>query len=266
MKRFLLVLLMLASLFFAGWQVYQAHGSPKLRQYRNPGTYRESEGRLSTLQGDAEIASYATSSVSIVLDLDRVKETSKMHKLVTFAGAARELGIYISRSGLVGNWGGKPWAADEYKALLDDLVDNPNVFQINGGDCLALTVMSNGSMAWTQDSPGMTVVDASGNVLFSYPGLSDVNNKSFSAIKVNRKLVRYADVHGRLLPLHTAASRADELQTLVKKSGIPVRKCALAGGVTMLCLILLIADIAARRRATKRRVPGIAEMVRQNVA
>ncbi|MBR6575569.1 MAG: hypothetical protein IKK73_00400 [Akkermansia sp.] len=262
MKRFLIVLLMLSSLAFTGWQFYQGHESPQLKQHRNPGAYRESEGSIFTLLGDARVADYATSAVSIVLNLEKTKKTGKTRRLVTFEGPARELGIFISRRGIVGNWGGEPWSTDEYRTDFDDLVNNPNVFQYNGEDCLVLTVMTNGSLAWTRDVPGMTVVDASGNVLFSYPALSDVNNKVFSAIKVNRKLVRYAVVHGRVLPLDTAASRAHELQTLVKKSGIPVRKCAIAGGVALLCLILLVADSAARRREAKRRVPRIAALVR----
>lgn len=47
---------MLSSLAFTGWQFYQGHESPQLKQHRNPGAYRESEGRISTLQGDARVA------------------------------------------------------------------------------------------------------------------------------------------------------------------------------------------------------------------
>ena len=62
---------MLSSLAFTGWQFYQGHESPQLKQHRNPGAYRESEGRIFTLLGDARVADYATSAVSIVLNLEK---------------------------------------------------------------------------------------------------------------------------------------------------------------------------------------------------
>lgn len=251
MKQFFLVLLVCMAGFFLAPTVLGIK-TTSARRYENAGTYVESSRPMYAREVGKWNKYICQTTLTMALDLDEAEKVSTDTKLVTIVGSSKEIGLMMTKQGLVGNWEGNPWGSDKGLPLAD-LMDNPNVVRVKGGDCLVLSVIVNGSNSVTKETPGITVVDASGKVLLSYPPLNSSDNETYRSIDFNDNLVSHVMIAPRLLSVKAAGKRAARLEkSVVQKPGNAL--LGYGGGGVMVLLLTAIWCRGLRRKSAVSQV------------
>lgn len=247
MKHFFLLLLICVAGFFLAPAVLGV--KPRsAQQYVNAGSYSESDTALYSHKMGKGNRMCCQSTLTIMLDLNALEDVKEEARLVSVMGNAAELGLMLTGNGLQGNWHGRPWG-DEKAVPVSRLLDNPNSVRINGVDYLALTVLVNGSSTHAFQQPGITVVDASGDILLSYPMLNTAENEQYTSMIFEPKYISHVMISPKLLSVKGAAKRAARLEkTVATKPGNAMIAFG-GGGVVLLVLAALLAKVQRRRRS-----------------
>ena len=237
MKQFFLLLLVCVAGYFLAPAVLGIKTS-SASKYKNAGLYEETSRPLCTRvlsKGDKHVCQ---TTLTFALNLGEAEEVSEDTKLVSIVGSAKEFGLMLTRQGLVGNWEGRPWVMEKGIPLAN-LMDNPNVVRAKGTDCLVLSVIVNGSKSVEKTTPGITVVDASGSVLLSYPTLNSADNQLYKSFDFNENLVTHVMIAPKLLSVKAAGKRAVRLKEIISlKPGNALLGYG-GGGVAILLLTAL---------------------------
>lgn len=249
MKHFFLLLLICVAGFFLAPTVLGV--KPKsAQQYVNAETYTEPDTALYARKMGKRNRLCCQSTLTILLDLNALEEVKEESRLVAIMGNAAEIGLILAPNGLQGNWKGKSWGADA-AVPVSRLLENPNSFRVNGVDYLALTVLVNGSSSHALQQPGITVVDASGDVLLSYPSLNTADNEHYASMSFDSKYISHVMILPKLISLKGAAKRAARLEkTVAVKPGNAMVAYG-GGGVVLLVLAALLGKVTKPRRASR---------------
>lgn len=247
MKQFFLLLLICAAGFFLAPSVLGI--KPKsAQQYINAGEYFESDAALYSRKKGKKNRECCQSTLAIMLDLNALEDVKEETRLVSIMGNAAEIGLMLTGKGLQGNWTGLPWG-DEAAVPVSRLLENPNSVRINGVDYLALTVLVNGSHTHALQQPGITVVDASGSILLSYPALNTASNERYASMTFDQKYISHVMISPKLLSVKGAAKRAARLEKMVAVKPGNAMVAYGGGGVVLLVLAALLSKIKSPRRA-----------------
>lgn len=235
MKHFLLLVLVCALGYFLAPQVLGIKSSAA-RDILNQGEYLAEDVKLyRAIQGNHN-CTYGTSSATFVLVLDELESVQKEEKLITFVGCDKELGFILTKDGLEANWDGRIWSQSQtipYSRLLN----NENVVTISGRDCLVLTMLVNGTPYEAIDkNPGVTLVDASGTIVYQNHILNTLKNSSYKALKANEQFISHLVINPKHCSISVAAKRAARLE---KKAHLkPGNKMVAFGGGGLVILVL----------------------------
>lgn len=237
MKSFFLLLFVCILGYFLAPQVLGIK-SGSSSKFKNRGEYMAEDCSLYQTVPRQNGAPLATGTVSFLLCLDELENIQENQRLVSFMGNMYEVGIMLSRDGIVANWAGTRWPQGQ-PLPYSRLADNENVVKMNGSEYLSLTVMSNVAADIAGSNPGVTLVDASGRVILSYDKLCTAYNRMFHKIIVNDNHVSHAALNPRVCSAVVAGKRAQKLEKAVaSRSGNKLMAFG-GGGVVVLLLAML---------------------------
>lgn len=238
MKQFLILVVVCALGYFFAPQVLGIKADSS-HQYRNEVTYSKEDKKLYSVKPGQNNSKVCQTSFSIMLDLTEAENVKENTQLLSIKGNARSFGLLMTKDGLMGCWEGNPWGAEK-TIPLSRLQNNENVISTRGADKLSLTVLVDGIPEQTKSqTPGVTLVDASGDVLLAYPPLNTVFNSSYQSVEFNERLISHVMITPKLLSVKGAAARARRLEKLA--SFKPGNAMVAFGGGGMLLLILAAA-------------------------
>lgn len=238
MKQFLILVVVCALGYFFAPQVLGIKADSS-HQYKNAVTYSGEDERLCSVKHGQNNSKGCQTSLSIMLDLTAAENVNENIQLLSIKGNARSFGLLMTKDGLMGCWAGNPWGAE--KAIpLSRLQNNENVISTRDADKLALTVLVNG-LSWPTNSQtrGVTLVDASGDTILSYPRLNAGANSSYQSVEFDETLISHVMITPKLLSVKGAAARARRLEKLA--SFKPGNAMVAFGGGGMVLLILAAA-------------------------
>ncbi len=222
--------------------------SKSAEPYINEGVYSSADTPLYTRKMGGRNHMNCQTSLTIMLDLNEVETVKEPEELVTIVGSSKEFGLFLTKEGLAGNWGGELWGAN--KALsLSRLLEHPGSVRIKDRDYLALTVLVNGAREVT--SPGVTVVDSSGEVLLEYPALNTALNEHYSSVKFSQRCISHVMIAPKLLSLKAAGKRAVRMEKTVSVKPGNAMVAFGGGGVVLLVLAALWSKVRKRRSVDK---------------
>lgn len=240
---FLILLVCVLGYFLAPLVLDVKEAEPSLC---NPGHYSPKTRKLQRNEVGKNGIPVLTSSVSLMLCLDELRDVREDERLVGFCADRYEVGLMLTRSGIVGNWRNARWGADKMLSY-SRLKKNKNVVTMDGRDYLALTVLTNGTEDLVDSNPGITLVDASGRILLHYPGLYSSYNKHILSIEVNKQHVPYATVNPRACSAAVAGRRARKLEeTVISEKGNKYLVFGVGGAVLLVLVLLWIKLLPAR--------------------
>lgn len=235
MKHFILLVVVCALGYFLAPSVLGIKAS-SVHSVQNQGEYLPEDGKMYRTVMGKRGRQFAVTTASFVLVLDELESVQNDEKLITFEGCDKELGFFLTKDGMVANWDGNRWNP-EMNIPYARLLNNENVMTVNGRDCLALTMLVNGVAAVTDEpNPGVTLVDASGSVLYHAEKLNTVKNTSYVSIRAKENRISHMVINPRLCSLKAAAKRTVKLEKKALQK--PGSKMVAFGGGGLVILLL----------------------------
>lgn len=260
MKHFLLLVLVCALGYFLAPQVLGIKPSAS-KDIINQGEYLEEDRKLYRTAMGKMNSPYASTSITFMLVLDELESVQNEEKLVTIEGNDRELGFLLTGKGIEPNWAGKVWDKSEpipYARLLN----NENVVTVDGQDCLALTMLVTGTMYEAVEKyPGITLVDASENILYQNGLLNTLKNSHYKSIRLNEKYVTHVSINSKYCSIPVAAKRAARLEK--KALQRPGNKMVAFGGGGL--VVLVLSAIWSHVCPVRRKKSGSSAIKRQGL-
>ena len=248
MKRFIILLIICA----AGYLAAPLALGRKMKadsDFANQGIYsaekKEISGKMHSVALGKEVP---VCSITMMLNLSAAEQLNNETGLVTVKANHGDLGLMISKEGIVGQWQGSPWRT-HLRVPLSQLVENINVQNVKGDECISLTMLVSGSTDPADKTPGVTLVDGSGEVVLSFQHLNSAYNRIYTAVNLNKALVSHSIVSPRLLSVRGAGKRAARLAKAVSRKPGNALVAYGSAGVLLLGLSgIWAAACPARRR------------------
>lgn len=248
MKRFIILLI----ICFAGYFSAPMTLGRKMRpdsDFTNQGIYSAEDKEIcGMVRSVAYSKDVPVCSITMMLNLSAAEQLNNETELVTVKANHSELGLMISKEGIVGQWQGSPWRT-HLRVPLSQLIENINVQNVKGDECISLTMLVSGSTDPADKTPGVTLVDASGEVVLSLQGLNSAYNRNYTAVNLNKELVSHSIVSPRLLSVRGAGKRSARLAKAVsRKPGNALVAYGAAGVLLMVLSGIWAAACPARRK------------------
>lgn len=246
MKRFFVLAVICAIGYFLAPQVLGIK-TRSGNEYVNKCTYQHEAKAVYEMRPSENRSAVPVSTITMILDLEMLEQVKEPTSLISLQGNHAQFGLSVTQKGIVGTWTGKLWKPQQILPV-SALLDNPNVLHFKGKDVLTLTMLVSGSTDPDDRTPGITLVDCSGDVVMSWPGLNSYYNKRYNSITVNDMLVSHVSVLPKLLSVRGAGKRGHYLEkTVCVKPGNAMLAYG-GGGLALLLLVALWARLCPERR------------------
>lgn len=247
MKQFFLILLVCALGYFFAPQVLGIKTKSK-EQYVNAVDYSSEERELNGKFRSVRDKMVPVATVTFVLDLEKAEQVQEPARLMYIETNHKPFGLMVTKSGIVGCWEGAPWSENAGLPMAS-LLDNPNMIRVKGRDCLALTALVCGSVDTREKTPGITLVDSSGDVLLRYPALNSSYNEEHRRMSMHEELVTHVMIAPKLLSVRAAGKRTARLEKIVSLKPGNAMVAYGGGGVVLLILAALWPKGRRRKKA-----------------